>query len=124
MIGPRERQFVERQGERAAPGVQRAVVQLAEARDYAQDAQLERWQYAVEIESLLAVGATVGDLKRLVEDGFVEQAREVTRPDDASRRFARPRRPGFSKRTCFVLTEAGLQLTCVAPKQMSQRRAA
>ena len=104
--------------------VQRAVVQLAEAHDYAQDLQAEPWQFAVEIESLLALGATVGDLEWLVDGGYVEQAREVTRPEDAERRFARPEGLKFSRRTCFLLTEAGLQLTYVGPRWMPQRRAA
>ena len=124
MFGARQRQFVERRRERVAPCVQRAVVQLAEAHDYACDVQAELWQYAVEIESLLATGATLDDLACLVQEGQVEHAREVTRPGDAARRFAPARGLNFSKRTCFVLTAAGLRLTCVTPTWIPQRRAA
>ena len=124
MIGATERQFVDRQQEAVSPRVQRAVVQLAEAHDYAQDVRAESWQYAVEVESLLAAGAMAADLKRLVQDGYAEHAREVTRPEDASRRFAPSRRLDFTRRTCFVLTEAGLRLTCVVPNRMPRRRAA
>ena len=64
MIGAKQRHFIERLEEAVPPSVQRAVVQLAEAHDYAQDAEAEPWQFAVEIESLLALGATVDDLER------------------------------------------------------------
>ena len=124
MLGARQRYFVERQEEQATPCLQRAVVQLAEAHDYAQDAQAEAWQFAVEIESLVALGATLDDLSQLVHGGHVEYACEVTRPGDALRRFAPPRGLGFARRTCFVLTEAGLRLTSVGPRWMPQRRAA
>ena len=124
MIGLRQRQFVGRQEEPVTPCVQRAVVQLAEAHDYARDTEAEPWQFAVEIESLMALGATVGDLNLLVHRGYAEHAREVTRLSDTSRRFTPPRGLGFAKRTCFVLTEAGLRLTAIGPRWMPQRRAA
>jgi hypothetical protein len=124
MIGPRQRQFDNRQEVSLPPCMQRAVVQLAEAHDYACDAQADPWQYAVEIESLLELGATGDDLQALVQDGFVVQAREVTRIADTVRRFATPRGSDFTKRTCFVLTDAGLQLTSVTSAPMPRRRAA
>lgn len=125
MIGGRQRIFVAPRGEWSAPCLQRAVVQLAEAHDYGQDGEVEPWQYAVEIESLFAVGATESDLRWLVEGGYVEHAREVTGPRDLSRRFMASRGSKFSKRACFVLTEAGLRLTCATtPEQMPLRRAA
>ncbi len=125
MIGARQRSFVAPRGEWVAPDLGRAVVQLAEAHDYAQDGAVEPWQYAVEIDSLFAVGATERDLRWLLEGGYVEHAREVTGPKDLSRRFVPSRGSKFSKRACFVLTEAGLRLTCVtAPVQMPLRRAA
>jgi hypothetical protein len=124
MIGARQRHFVERLEELATPCAQRAVVQLAEAHDYARDAQADPWQFAVEVESLVALGATVDDLNRLVHGGFVEHAREVTRLSDASRRFAPPRGLNITKNTCFILTAAGLRLTCRGPAWTPQRRAA
>jgi hypothetical protein len=124
MIGARQRQFVGRQKEPVPPHVQRAVVQLAEAHDYARDVQAEPWQFAVEIESLVAVGAAWDDLHWLVQSGFAKHARETTRPGDSERRFATPRGLNFTKRTCFVLTAAGLRLTCVTPTWTTQRRAA
>ena len=65
------------------------------------------------------------NLRWLLEGGYVEHAREVTGPKDLSPRFVPSRGSKFSKRACFVLTEAGLRLTCVtAPVQMPLRRAA
>lgn len=124
MIGARQRQFVEQQVKPVAPCVQRAVVQLAEAHDYAQDAQADPWQFAVEIANLVAVGVTVDDLHQLVQGGYVEHAGEVTRPEDPARRFAPPRGSNFTKKTCFVLTETGLRLTCLRPTWAPRRRAA
>jgi hypothetical protein len=124
MIGARQRQFIDRQDEPVSPRVQRAVVQLAEAHDYAEDVQTGLWEFAVEIESLVGMGIMVADLKWLVQHGYVEHAREVTRHTDASRRFVPPRELKFAKRTCFVLTEAGLRLTRVTSTWMPQRRAA
>jgi hypothetical protein len=110
--------------EPVAACVQNAVVQLAEAHDYAQDVEAEPWQYAVEIGNLKAVGASDSDLRWLAERGYVEHAREVTRPGDASRRFAPPRGACFAKRTCFILTKAGLRLTSVTSCRTPRRRAA
>ena len=148
MIGELQRHFLERQGEPVPRRIQRAIVQLAEAHDYARDVQTEPWQFAVEIESLEALGVTAADLNWLVQSRYVEHASDVTRPGDTSRRFAPPRNRRastpliglcdgdgsrrlalpramkFSRRTCFVLTEAGLGLTCVTPAWMPQRRAA
>ena len=75
MFGAIKRDFVGRQGEQVAACVRRAVVQLAVARDYAQDVQVEPWQFAVEIDSLLAVEVTASDLSWLVQGGYVECAR-------------------------------------------------
>jgi hypothetical protein len=124
MIGANQRQFVGLHGKCVAPRMQRAVVELAEAHDYALDARAEPWQFAVEIESLLALGATLEDLTWLVQGGYAEHAREVTRCGDSSRRFSQPRGLKFTRKTCFLMTPAGLRLTCVTPLCVFQRRAA
>ena len=59
-------------------------MQLAEAHDYALDVQVEPWQFAMEIESLVAQGVTASDLDWLVQGGYAEHAREVTRPGDSA----------------------------------------
>ena len=93
MIGPTQRRFARRQERSVPQRANCAVVQLAEAYDYAQkDREGEPWQFAVEMESLLAVGVTIDDLAWLVQGRYIEHAREVTRPEDAWRDvFAGPR---------------------------------
>ena len=107
MIGARQRQFVERKTEPVPPCVQRAVVQLAEAHDYARDVQAELWQYAVEIESLMVTGAGVEDLQWLVQGGYVEHAREVTRPKDACAPLRRVPRVEFRKEDVLRVDRGG-----------------
>jgi hypothetical protein len=97
---------------------------LAEARDYAYDMQCDLWDFAVEIEALQACGLSAADLCWLVSHGYAEQRQEVTRRRDPARRFRPARSFDFSKRTCFVVTSAGLRLTTVgAPARRLQRAA-
>ena len=117
MIGEKQRRFVPRDSRQFAPRVQAVLVQLAEARDYACDVQCDPWQYAVEIGSLLAAGATTSDLPGLIGGGYVAHGREVTKPGDAGRRFRKAGEAGFSERSCFVATDAGLQLTIAEPAE-------
>ncbi len=117
MIGGKQRRFIESAGQHVAPHIQAAIVQLAEAHDYARDVRLDLWQYAVEIDCLTKFGLTASDLRWLVSNGYAELAREVTKPDDATRKFQRVRKLIFTKRTCFILTHVGLRLTTVKPTQ-------
>jgi hypothetical protein len=87
-----------------------ALAHLAHADACARSEQCSPWEFAVEIESLITEGLTASDLRWLVRKGYVEHAFEVTRARDAARRFQPCRNLAFSKRTCFVLTEAGAQL--------------
>jgi hypothetical protein len=91
-------------------GVRSALAQLTQADACARDAQCSRWDFAVEIASLVAEGLTTSDLRWLVRKGYLEHACEVTRPQDPVRRFRACRNLAFAERTCFVLTEAGLRL--------------
>jgi hypothetical protein len=97
---------------------------LAEARDYANDMQCDLWDFAVEIDALRACGLSAADLCWLISHGYAEQQREVTRRRDPMRRFRPARSFDFSKRTCFVVTSAGLRLTTVAAPGRRLQRAA
>ena len=97
---------------------------MAEAHDYAADSHCGPWQYAVEIDSLLAGGVTAIDLHWLVKSGYAEHAREVTRLSDEERIFRAPRGASFTKRTCFVVTGKGAGLTTSESVLPSLRRAA
>jgi hypothetical protein len=91
-------------------GVRSALAQLTRADACARDARCSPWDFAVEMASLVAEGLTTSDLRWLVRKGYLEHAREMTRPQDAVRRFRSCRNLAFAERTCFVLTETGVRL--------------
>jgi hypothetical protein len=124
MFGERQRRFVGVSGGRIAPRLREAILLLAEAHDYARDLQCDLWDFAVEIGALLAVGLSLDDLGWLVASGYAEQRQEVTKRRDASRKFRPARSFDFTKRTCFVLTTAGLRLTAMAAPARQLQRAA
>jgi hypothetical protein len=85
-----------------------ALAELLKAREYADSAQQDVWQFAVEIATLRHFGLTESDFRWLVCVGYVEHAREVTRLEDDSREFRRTGNLSFSKHSCFVLTRGGV----------------
>ena len=93
-----------------APELCAAMAQLAKAHDYAQDLQCDPWEFAVEIERLLALGISSSDLRWLIKKGYVEHAREITHSGDVARRFQPAKSLAFSRATCFSVTQSGLAL--------------
>jgi hypothetical protein len=83
---------------------------LVHAATCAKDVGCDPWEYATEMETLLGVGLKPSDLRWLVNMGYVSNAIEVTRPQDTARRFQPCYNLSFNRRTCFVLTEAGMSL--------------
>jgi hypothetical protein len=81
--------------------------ELLKAYEYACDAGRSVWDLAVEMSLLRKLGLTPSDLRWLVCKGYVQHARDVTRPDDDSREFRSSAELTFSKRSCFVLTDEG-----------------
>jgi hypothetical protein len=125
MIGGKQRRFVESAGQRIAAPIQAAIVRLADAYDCARDLQCDLWDLAVEIDTLTAIGISVEDLRWLVTNGYVRHGQEITRRSDAARNFHPVRRDlTFTKKTCFVITDAGLRRTTTAPVGSRLRRAA
>jgi hypothetical protein len=82
--------------------VHAALALLSQARKYASDFACDPWEFAVEIDRLLIMGATTNDLRWLVKKGFVEHAREVTRPGDPVRQFERCQNLSFAENSCFL----------------------
>jgi hypothetical protein len=82
---------------------------LAEAYRYSREVERSVWDFAVEIDALHTVRATPSELRWLICKGYVAHASEITMPGDRTRTFRRPPAAGliFSRRTCFVLTDAG-----------------
>ena len=93
------------------------ITQLAEAYQYAMDADCDVWDFAIELPNLLACGLTRSDLRWLAIKGYVEHAWEVTEPRDARRRFRQERNLLFTERTCFVLTPAGAEFSGAASSE-------
>lgn len=92
------------------PHMQRGLLLLAQAYEYATDLQRNIWDFAVEIESFRRVDMTNSDLRWLVCKNLVEHAREVGVSGEKGRVFRHGSDLSFSKRTCFVLTPAGSEL--------------
>jgi hypothetical protein len=103
-----------RLGRSAAEGlpakVRAALALLAEAYDYSQDTDSDAWEFAVEIDTLETEGLTPNDLRWLVYRDYVEHARETTKSGAGRREFRRCRGRTLYKRSCFILTDAGLAL--------------
>ncbi len=88
--------------------ISKATDLLLEAYRYARSLEQDLWNFSVEIKILRDLGLTQNDFRWLVCRGLVEHAREVTRVGDDDREFQPTGKLLFSKRTCFVLTEAGV----------------
>jgi hypothetical protein len=85
-----------------------ALAQLAKAHDYARDLQCDLWEFAVEIDRLLALPVSTSDLRWLIRKGYVEHAREITHSGDLARKFQPANNLAFSRATCFLATQSGL----------------
>ena len=54
---------------------------------YAQDARVDLWDFALEIDNLYETGLTISDLRWLVAKGLVEHGRETSVYGDSHRSF-------------------------------------
>lgn len=93
----------------AARRVNEGLHFLLEAHEYAADVGVDPWTFALELRELRSLGLTNSDLRWLVLKKLVELARETTLPGDELRSFRPLRGLTFGKRTCFVLTETGIE---------------
>jgi hypothetical protein len=92
------------------PSIRAALAQLQQARDYARDIGGDPWEFAVEIERLIAQGVTTSDLRWLAKKGYIEHASEVTGAADFARQFEHRENLAFTKESCFLLTESASTL--------------
>ncbi len=88
-----------------------ALQELLKALRLAHDVERRAWDFAVGIGSLRRLGLTESDLRWLVHKRYVEHARETTEEEQERRVFKHTHALRFKKRTCFVLTEAGVAYT-------------
>src|SRR5689334_18050088 len=66
------------------------------------------WTLAVQLEDFLAKNIRIADLHWLLKQGYVEHRIESTRLG-SSRRTFRAAGPALTVRSCFILTQQGLQ---------------
>lgn len=87
-----------------------ALELLLRAFDYSREIEVDRWQFALSLEELLAEGASVVDIRWLILRRFARHARETTVPGDPQRLFrplATTSLPGY---LCLVLTPDGARV--------------
>jgi len=83
-----------------------AAALLSKAAGFAEALQRSRWDFAVEISELLALGLSRADLRWFVCHGLLEHAVELI--ESSEDRLFQPRGElTFADGTCFVLTEQG-----------------
>lgn len=88
--------------------LQPALLALLDAFEYAEDAAADPWDFAVSIQYLRELGLNETDLRWLVRKGLVQHACEVTLPGVNGREFRSTGDLTFSRRTCFILTDAAV----------------
>lgn len=89
----------------ASPTAIAAAIVLLQAYDYARDAGVDPWQFAIDRADLEP--ATELDLRWLIARWFAEHAQETTTDRDPVRTFRPIVSTAFPARTCLVLTDAG-----------------
>jgi hypothetical protein len=85
----------------------RAIDRLLKARNYAEEAGRNIWEFAVTITELRRDGVSENDLRWLVCRAYIEHAKEITR-GCGERKFNRQVSLRLCKRSAFVITDAGV----------------
>jgi hypothetical protein len=80
---------------------------LAQAFAYARDAGANRWDFALEIDTLHKTGLTISDIRWLVAKKFAEHGQERSVYGGLHRSFRRGDGFFFDHSTCVVLTPSG-----------------
>src|SRR5438105_1908888 len=62
------------------------------------------WEFAVEVEHLLSLGATITELRQLRKQGLIEAAVENSKPGLAKRQFRKLKNLSFPARSCLIVT--------------------
>src|SRR5690349_13773833 len=105
-LGKQQRRVPDVNG-RLSHSLQLAVSRLLVARNYAEDAGRNVWDFAVTIAELRRDGVTENELRWLVCRGYVDHAEEITTSSN-ERTFNHRVSLRFSKRSAFVITSAGV----------------
>jgi hypothetical protein len=86
-----------------------ALGRLQQGLNYARELRQDPSDFAVEIQVLFKEGLTNNDVRWLVCKEFVEHAGEITMQGDERRTFRPLGHFTFCDRSCFVMTEKGLE---------------
>lgn len=97
------------------PGLRQALLHLLDALDLSRDTGCNRWEFALEINSLQQMGIRNSQLRWLVCKDLIEHALETTSSTSQERAFVPVRSLAFSLRSCFVLTDLGQQTALRLP---------
>lgn len=89
---------------------QAGVELLYRAWQYAMRLDRDVWDFAVEWPELQRLGLATCDARWLLAAGYVDHAIEVDRSGDEPRKFRSARENELCGRSCFVLSECGLEL--------------
>jgi hypothetical protein len=94
-----------------------ALRQLLDAHQFATELGRSVWDFAVEMNELRKLGLTSSDLRWLICRGFLAHGCEVTADGGQSRTVLPSESLTFSKRTCFVALESGIDFICAVLRQ-------
>jgi hypothetical protein len=88
-----------------------ALRALLEARDYAELLSEDVWQFALGLTDLCQEGLSLNDVRWLLYRQIIMHATEITAAGDDHRSFRPAGAIRFERRSCFVLTDAGVEFT-------------
>lgn len=100
-----------------SPGACKALQSLHDAHLGASAAESRIWTFAVEFPHLLRAGCSTTDLGMLVCAGLVVHAEEITRRGESDRCYRNEPTMCFHRRSCFVLTDRGLEFASALNSQ-------
>lgn len=104
-----------------APLFQPALEILRRAYQYAADVGLDPWQFSLELPGLRTAGLDNADIQWLLHKRYLQHAYECSVPTKALRQFRFTKWPRrFTQRSCFVLSEAGLELVPAQPLALDE----
>ena len=93
-----------------AVSMKEGLESLLRAHICAQDANAERWDFALHVSTLHLCGMSVSDVRWLVAKQFAEHGRETSKYGMPHRTFRRMKGFLMDLATCVVLTPAGVDL--------------
>jgi len=91
---------------------------LLQAHEYAHELDRDVWDFAVELSALHKTGLSYSDLRWLVCKRLVNHACETTSESDTCRVFGHRNDLALWERSCFVLTNSGVEFVQTTAQQI------